>query len=36
MFEPFKADFDDPNWERNKPTPLGNSSNPPSAVVVHK
>ncbi|MET8871812.1 hypothetical protein [Nocardia sp. NPDC004604] len=34
MFEPFKADFTDPNWERNKPTALGSPSNPPSTVVV--
>lgn len=34
MFEPFKADFSDPNWERNKPTTLGSPSNPPSVVVV--
>ncbi|MGK8558015.1 hypothetical protein [Nocardia gipuzkoensis] len=34
MFEPFKADFSDPNWERNKPTPLGGPSNPPTTVVV--
>jgi hypothetical protein len=34
MFEPFKADFSDPNWERNKPTPLGSPSNPPTTVVV--
>lgn len=34
MFEPFRADFNDPNWERNKPTALGSSSNPPSVVVV--
>ncbi|MGW4738511.1 hypothetical protein [Nocardia xishanensis] len=34
MFEPFKADFNDPNWERNKPTPLGSPSNPPTTVVV--
>lgn len=34
MFEPFKADFSDPNWERNKPTPLGSPANPPTTVVV--
>ncbi|MFE9580121.1 hypothetical protein ACFYO1_27305 [Nocardia sp. NPDC006044] len=36
MFEPFKADFSDPNWERNKPTSLGDPSKPPSVVVVRK
>ncbi|MET8654277.1 hypothetical protein [Nocardia aurea] len=34
MFEPFEADFSDPDWEQNKPTPLGSSSNPPTTVVV--
>ncbi|WP_239476535.1 hypothetical protein [Nocardia arizonensis] len=34
MFEPFKADFSDTDWERNKPTPLGSTSKPPTTVVV--
>lgn len=34
MFVPFSADFDDPDWERNRPTSLGSTDNPPSVVVV--
>jgi uncharacterized protein YukE len=34
MFEPFRADFEDPDWERNKPTPLGSPDDPPQTVVV--
>ncbi len=29
MMDPFKADFDDPDWERNRPTNLGDPDNPP-------
>ncbi|ATD69968.1 WXG100 family type VII secretion target [Gordonia amicalis] len=34
MMEPFKADFDDPDWERNRPTDLGDPDDPPTVVVV--
>ncbi|MEV6278585.1 hypothetical protein [Nocardia sp. NPDC051832] len=33
MFEPFKVNFNDPNWERYAPTPLGDTNNPPKVVV---
>lgn len=34
MMEPFKADFDDPDWERNRPTDLGDPDDPPTVVMV--
>lgn len=34
MMDPFKADFDDPDWERNRPTNLGDPDSPPTVVMV--
>ncbi|MCP9619916.1 hypothetical protein FOH10_07450 [Nocardia otitidiscaviarum] len=36
MFDPFRADFSQPDWQRNAPTQLGSVHNPPSVVVVTK
>jgi hypothetical protein len=34
MMDPFKADFDDAGWERNRPTNLGDPDSPPTVVMV--
>ncbi|WP_084514409.1 hypothetical protein [Nocardia acidivorans] len=36
MFDPFKADFSQPDWMKNAPTKLGSPASPPSIVVVNK
>ncbi|MFI9511398.1 hypothetical protein [Nocardia sp. NPDC052566] len=36
MYDPFRADFNDPDWMKNKPTELGGVDKPPSIVVVRK